>query len=350
MKLVYLANFDPINNRDIEILTKYSQKYEQLIIVPINNLSGFESIADISNRIEMLEIVRNEFNLNYIIEKLDDEDTFDIIKSLLFLRDKYGEIEVLLTGNNNIFFKPHLNEFEFHQGILGLNKENKIFLVEPLIELKTELGEVNILKFGTIDVPKCVYDYIIDNKLYFVAKLFKMLDLERFKHSVSVANLCYTIAETNTYNDPHEVNKAFIAGLLHDCGKDIPNELTNSLMHRYFIQDCSLLSYCYHQFIGSFLLTKEFGIEDKDIILAVKYHCTGRKNMTFLEKIVYSADKIDPFRGYDSKKMIKACHDDINKGFLMVLRENYNYLVSKGSDTSNHYSEECFKFYLGDIK
>ena len=344
MNLIYISKFDPINELDIEILESYQGKYDNFVVVPLNLLTGSEIIEDYSKRIEMLQLIKDKYKLNIDIFadlSLDKDDISEVFDSL---EKKYGESDFLLTGFNNILFKPYLNDLEFFQGIVRKSGDNFNAIAES-DGYETELSEVSILKFGTISVPKEIYDYIIENKLYFVNKLFKMVDLERFKHSVSVANLCYQVA----INNKIDKYKAFIAGLLHDCGKDLPSDMEIAIMHRYFIKDCLLPQYCYHQFTGSFLIQKEFDINDDEIINAIKYHCTGRKNMSDMEKIVYSCDKIDPYRGYDSEFMIKAVNKNITKGFILVLSENYKFLTSKSKNINNYYSEECFKFYLGDL-
>lgn len=45
-----------------------------------------------------------------------------------------------------------------------------------------------------------------------------------------------------------------------------------------------------------------------------------------IRKIVYCADKLDPFRGWDSKDLIDDCLVDIDKGFVDVLKHNRQYL------------------------
>ncbi len=78
-------------------------------------------------------------------------------------------------------------------------------------------------------------------------------------------------------------------------------------------------------------------------------HCTGKKNMNTIDKIIYAADKIDPLRGYDSSDMIIEMKNNYEEGFKYVLTENYKFIENKnGQDESsrNKMSEECFKYYL----
>jgi nicotinate-nucleotide adenylyltransferase len=67
-----------------------------------------------------------------------------------------------------------------------------------------------------------------------------------------------------------------------------------------------------------------------------------------LTKIVYSADKIDPTRGYDSSKMVNKCLRNYYVGFLYVLKENEKFLKKEGQLESTPLSDDCRKLYLGD--
>jgi nicotinate-nucleotide adenylyltransferase len=347
MTLVYISFFDPINKREVALLKEYAKTYDKVVLLPLDEIGGRNIVGSDKDRINILHEVINEYKLNVIVDDfdvVDDDDTFVFL--LKYISNKYGSdgVKILLTGINNIAFKPLLGPYEFHQGVFDFTLNPLSFsMFTPIVSIEDHSSNVNIDKFGTINVPKSAYDYIISKKIYFVQKLYSMEDLERFKHSISVANLCYNIALGNHMDE----DKAFIAGLLHDCGKDVEQMVTNELMHRYFIDDCVLLPFAYHQFVGSFLAEREFGIKDSDILNAIRYHCTGRSDMSKLEKIIYASDKTDPLRGYDSEKFIADCEKDIDSGFIEVLKDNYKYLVDKKSDYSNKYSTACFKFYLG---
>ena len=95
---------------------------------------------------------------------------------------------------------------------------------------------------------------------------------------------------------------------------------------------------------------KYIKIEDEDVLEAIRYHATGKENMSTLAKIIYSADKIDPLRGYDSSSLINECYKDINKGFLRVLKENIEFFKEKNIDYENYYTSRCLNYYLNQKK
>jgi nicotinate-nucleotide adenylyltransferase len=69
-----------------------------------------------------------------------------------------------------------------------------------------------------------------------------------------------------------------------------------------------------------------------------------------LGKIIYSADKIEPTRGYDSSKLITACLKNYYVGFLKVLQENKRFMISKGYNMNIPLAQECFDLYLREGK
>ena len=95
------------------------------------------------------------------------------------------------------------------------------------------------------------------------------------------------------------------------------------------------------------LAKRDFEVVDEDVLNAIKFHTTGRKDMGWLEKLVYAADKIEPTRQFDSSDLIRAMEKDLNQGFLTVLKANYEYLAKKNKDIDNRLSDECFREYLG---
>lgn len=177
--------------------------------------------------------------------------------------------------------------------------------------------------------------------------LLTYINKKRLLHSMSVAELSYRVAIANKLPNP---KKYYEIGLLHDIAKDVSSEKSYNLMDKYYKNDIDMPDFSYHQFLGELILMRDFGIFDKEILDAVKYHCSGNKEMDTYQKIVYACDKIDPRRGYDSKFMIDAMLDDYEKGFILVLNENLKFLKSKVKEDSstlmNKYTKECVEYYL----
>lgn len=214
---------------------------------------------------------------------------------------------------------------------------------------ETGIGDTSstaIRDLKSLDLPLGVLDYIERERLYFVRKLGDYLKEKRLSHSLSVARLSYAIAKENKLEKPEQ---AYVAGLLHDIGRELPITVQRKILKgtAYSHYD-DLPDYAIHQFIGAELAKKEFEIEDEEVLDAIRYHSTGRKHMLPISKIVYSADKIEPGRGYDSSRLVKACLRSYYVGFLAVLRENRKFLKGKETETpNNRLSQECYDLYIG---
>lgn len=188
-------------------------------------------------------------------------------------------------------------------------------------------------------------DIKIDN---FILKLLKntIKNDKRVLHSISVANLAYKIALSNNLEDPFCY---YLAGLFHDIAKGIDKKEAVNLMKKQYKEYLDLPAFSYHQFLGEYLTKELIGIEEQTILNAIKYHCTGKADMTSFDKIIYASDKIDPLRGYDSSEMINSMLENYENGFLYVLDENYKFLINKANDlnsVNNRLSKECFEYYL----
>jgi predicted HD superfamily hydrolase involved in NAD metabolism len=119
------------------------------------------------------------------------------------------------------------------------------------------------------------------------------LDEERYMHSLGTEESARDLAQ-RFGADP---DKAALAGLLHDNAKSISKEEMlkiieeNNLPVSEFEKRSPKVL---HAPVGAFLAQKELGITDEDVLNSIRYHTTGRINMSNLEKIVYLADKIEP--------------------------------------------------------
>ncbi len=107
--------------------------------------------------------------------------------------------------------------------------------------------------------------------------------------------------------------KAALAALLHDYGKTYAVDdlrrvaLAHDITDEFSLQEPALL----HGPVGSWLLEHELGIDDDEILHAVKVHTTGAAGMTLFSGIIYLADYIEPGRAFPGVDRIRelACKD-----------------------------------------
>ncbi|MFR4808455.1 MAG: bis(5'-nucleosyl)-tetraphosphatase (symmetrical) YqeK, partial [Peptostreptococcus anaerobius] len=129
-----------------------------------------------------------------------------------------------------------------------------------------------------------------------IDKLDEYLPEKRKIHSINVSKSAVRLAKILGCDE----KKAEIAGILHDTAsvkyEDVPKYCTKySIVLDDMEQKSTALS---HSVVGSYIARHEFGIEDEEILSAIRYHTTGRPGMTDLEKSVYLADLIEVGRNY----------------------------------------------------
>jgi len=176
-------------------------------------------------------------------------------------------------------------------------------------------------------------------------KVKRELDRERYQHTLGVA---YT-ASCLAMRYGADIEDAYIAGLLHDCAKCIPNDDKLEICRKYGIgvTDCegenpSLL----HAKVGAFLAEKRYGVRDKDILSAIRSHTTGMPGMTLLQKIIFVADYIEPNRNEapDLPQVREQAFIDIDKTVCIILYDTLRYLEKKGAKIDSM-TQETYDYY-----
>lgn len=153
----------------------------------------------------------------------------------------------------------------------------------------------------------------------------------RFKHVLGVVETAKMLA--NLYNE--DIEKAKIASVLHDIAREYTIDEMERLCAYYgyklednIIKDPALL----HSKIGAILAKDVYGICDCDILNAISYHTTGRRNMTMLEKIVFIADYIEPSRNFEGLENIrKLAFRDVDRAVFEALENSIKHLIDKKS-------------------
>lgn len=172
----------------------------------------------------------------------------------------------------------------------------------------------------------------MDSKYQVYADLLKSkLSDYRLNHSLEVAKSAVYLAEK--YGGDCE--KMYLAGLLHDILKEADKEETFLYVEKYNIELTGLerrAKKLWHAIVGADYIKNELGINDDEIINAVRYHTTGRKNMTLSDKILFIADFISADRVYDGVDEMREraeisleCAMDMGLSFTITdLVENSN--------------------------
>lgn len=363
--VIFGGTFDPIHKGHLRIAHHASLILNSdVVFVPAKIPRWKNPEAGVENRIEMLNIaLKQDSSPSFFMDLCEIERPGNVtysIDTVEYFKKKYSNKELfLLIGADEV------NKFSDWREAKKLSELAKIvFVNRPDIEIdknilnKYKIISLNFFESGavsssavrslqSVDIPSGVLKYIEDNDLYFMKRLHSYLKDRRLNHSLSVAHVAYAIAKANKLPDP---GKAYIAGILHDIGKELDKKEAFQIMEKEFSEYASYPEFSYHQFTGAYLAKKEFGIKDEAIIDAIKYHCTGKAHMSPLAKIIFAADKIEPTRGYDSSSLISDCLNNYYVGFLHVIKENARFLDSKGGSATTELSKQCYDEYLNKEK
>ncbi len=153
-------------------------------------------------------------------------------------------------------------------------------------------------------------------------QLIKALDNKRYEHTQGVAYTSAALAMR--YGE--DVQKAELAGLLHDCAKCFDNEKKIHICRKNGINISEAEQrnpFLLHAKVGGHLAKTKYKIDDEDIINAILYHTTGRPGMSLLEKIVYIADYIEPGRDHapNLDEVRRLCFQDLDEALLQILED-----------------------------
>jgi len=151
-----------------------------------------------------------------------------------------------------------------------------------------------------------MYEELFDRLNIYVKSV---VNEHRYKHTLGVVDTAEFLAERYGADK----DKARIAAIFHDaCKNEGPIE---------------------HGPAAAKLLKNKFGVEDKDILNAIKYHTVGRAGMSVLERVIKCADLTEPSRDYPSvehfRKMLREC-DDINVPFHEMMLESKQVVEDSG--------------------
>ncbi|MBQ8558949.1 MAG: bis(5'-nucleosyl)-tetraphosphatase (symmetrical) YqeK [Tyzzerella sp.] len=176
-------------------------------------------------------------------------------------------------------------------------------------------------------------------------KVQNHLDKVRYEHTLGVMYTAGALAMRYQV----DLEKALVAGLLHDCAKCLSTDKKLKLCEKYDLtvsaserKNPGLL----HAKLGAYIAEKKYDIMDKEIIDAIAYHTTGRPGMTLLGKIVYIADYIEPNRNEapNLDEVRRLAFVDIDKCLYVVLKDSLAYLKTR-NEVIDPMTEETYLYY-----
>lgn len=230
----------------------------------------------------------------------------------------YEEIEEIMDKYKSRIYYMQVPALE----ISSSDIRKKVSEGKPIKYLLPESVEEYIEKVGLYKKPvKREVKFMLD-KSVMQEKLQSSLSIKRYIHTLGVMKEAKKLAKI--YGNDELVEKSEVAGLLHDCAKDYPVDLKKRLCKEYHVPIDDIMKAqmdLTHPFLGAEVAKREYLVDDEDILDAIRYHTTGRKDMSLLEKIVFVADYIEenrkPFDGLDEAKRLAYIDLDLAMKFIL---------------------------------
>lgn len=381
------GTFDPVHIAHIEMAKAAKTQYslDKVLLMPSANSPHKDNkkISDGIHRANMVKLAVEDLD---DIEFSDfemslDEVTYTAVTLAKFKEKHFEDDLFFILGSDSIaaffsWYQPEKIVSLAKLLVVRRDDESSDIMYEKIYEIESQFGvKVGVVSMNTYDVsssdirlgsdenikelvPDKVYNYILEQKLYqdkdvnkawnvnkIIKDLEKTLKPSRLKHTIDVAKTAKEMAESFNINP----NKAYLAGILHDCAKNMDD---NQLFDICSKQNIPISEYednnrfLLHAKVGEYLAKTKYGISDEEILSAIRWHTTGKEDMTTLEKIVFSADYIEPNR-YKQKNLAylrSIANKDLDMLVYCILKDTVEYLSNNRDDIEEN-TLKAFNYY-----
>lgn len=367
---IYGGSFNPPHLGHIEAAKHISQQLEPDVfyIIP-DNIPPHKQLDEFSpSPEERLEMCRAAFggieNVCVSDMEIKREGKSYTADTVALLREQYPEDELFLCMSTDMFmsfrtwyrYQYLLNTctlavsrrgededslLEAFARELGTETETNIVFIdfEPLVMSSSDIRDRLRVGLGSDKLSDEVYSLIIKHRWYEARpelswlreKAYEYLSPKRIAHVAG----CESEAVSLAMQWGEEPEKAAVAGILHDITKKLDKKEQLILCGKYDIildkaeiDNPKLL----HARTGAAVAKDVFGIPE-DVYEAIRWHTTGKPDMTLLEKIIYLADYIEPTRDFPGvDKLRELCYEDINAAMALGLKMSIEDIRSYGEE------------------
>lgn len=249
-----------------------------------------------------------------------------------------ASVDIAVFGRENFFGKKETEKLFFER--FGKKYERIPYTGKSVSSTEARIySELSLPLTGI--VPRGVEEYIEKNGLYktneYCRFVKKNLTEKRLIHTAEVTALGIDLAKKIGVSE----EKTYIACILHDCAKYLDkNDFPQFVMPKGVPKPVE------HAFLGAFVAERELKVNDAEILDAIRYHTSGKANMSALGKIVFVADMLEKGRDYDGVDYLRSllC-GDFEKCFRECLAKEMKHLLSGGKEIYHKTAEAC-EFYL----
>ncbi len=194
------------------------------------------------------------------------------------------------------------------------------------------------------DVGTAVKEYIDKNNLYtpdvYAEFIRSMLPNKRLIHTAEVI----ITAMQKCKELGLEEQEVRLSALLHDCAKYLDYKSVQGFSLPNGVPEPVI-----HSFLGAYVAQTVLGVKDEQVLDAIRYHTSGKANMTTLGKLIFVADMIEKGRSYEGVDVLRKLYEqgDFEKCFLECLKEEAIHLKNKKQDVYFETLNAC-KYYLNE--
>ena len=158
----------------------------------------------------------------------------------------------------------------------------------------------------------------------------KRLSAKRYQHTLNVRRMAVKLAK-RWGADPE---KAALAALLHDTAKELPREEMLQILNDNAIMAENAQnrpSPVWHGICAAILAQTQWGVEDEEVLSAIRCHTTGKPGMSLLDEIVFLADMTSAERDYPEVDYLRKLEKkDIHQAMREALEMNLHWLEESG--------------------
>jgi len=219
---------------------------------------------------------------------------------------------------------------------------------EPLPMSSSDIRSKLRLRMGSELLEQEVYRLII-RKGYYEAlpeltwlrnEAYPLMSSTRVAHAAG----CESEAVMLAMHWGEDAEAAATAGILHDITKKLSLEEQLILCEKYgIILDSAMLSnpQIIHAVTGAALAADRFGVSE-EISQAIRWHTTGKSDMTTLEKIIYLADVIEPSRDFEGvDELRELAYEDLDRAMALSLERSIERIRMKGAEPYKDTIDAC---------
>ena len=383
--LLFGGAFDPPHRGHISILKSAAayDNFDKIIVMPTgtpthkkNCTAPFDvrlymaqtAFADIASNVEIS---------NWEGTNLQEDYTY---RTLQHLQSEYSDAEIyMVIGSDSLFTLHSWKNAEFVMKnctalVFAREDELEDDIAQRAAELEKMGAKIRFVKAEIINVSSSQFrregeinaDIITDEvqnivdeyslysadetaRLKGTAKLLAklLLDEKRYIHTLNVEKLAAELGEIYSL----DVEKLRIAALLHDIMKNAPKDI---LLHR--AKQSGIINkiedkpkQTLHGFAAAHYAKTELGIDDDEILWAVKSHTCGRSGMQDIEKVIYLADMLCEERRFEGKEyLLSLAKQNLDKAMYASLNHSLEYVKARGNtvDTDSLEALEYFRACL----